>query len=684
MNKKKFTPEDMKSINYVSCPAVSPDGSKAAYVISKGREADGGFSSKIKIVDLAEGSETELDRGSCNQKMPAFISDEKIAYLSDEPGTADMSGTFQIWIKDMADGASRKITSARHGVTRFEVSADGSKAVFQADLWQEEIEAGLEFKEMTGEETAAWNREIDWHPNKIDDLTYKMDEWYGVRNGSLPHIGTADLNSGEQLLATADEFEAAFPAVSGDGSMLAFYGYPHKGADGRRAELFVCNADGSGRKQLSDKGYYFSADSRPLFTADGKSVFAGFYDMETSELLPLKAAADGSSFEIMLTRPEEGQRICFGVDPVVISRTEYGDKAPYMQLSADGSKMIFLSAYNGRSNIYEMSATEPGPAECLIKGDTDIHTFAVGRSGRIAYVMGRTDMPAELFADGKRLTDSNGWLDDFDLGEVEEFWIDTADKEARLQVWLVHPAAQEKDKKYPAVLDIHGGPECCSTADFWHEYQALAGAGMAVIYTNPRGSTGYEPSFCKGAISWSDKAVDDLLAAVDACVAKGFIDPEKIGVTGGSYGGYMTNKLIINTDRFAAAVAQRCLINTATSYGTGDMGFISSDPEAKDVSMLDYLTDRARHSLIRNIDNVKVPVLILHGFKDYRCSFEQAEQFFISMKERHPEIPVRLVMFPEENHGLTRTGKLYNQVRHLSEMTSWFVKYLSEGGQENE
>lgn len=177
---------------------------------------------------------------------------------------------------------------------------------------------------------------------------------------------------------------------------------------------------------------------------------------------------------------------------------------------------------------------------------------------------------------------------------------------------------------------------------------------------------------------------DDLAAVVRAAVGRGFIDETRIGVTGGSYGGYMTNKFIGRTKLFAAAVTQRTLINPATSYGTGDMGFISSNPNANSVKMLDYLTGRARGNTITYIDNMKVPLLLLHGYRDYRCSFEQAEQLFAAMKDRNPEVPVRLVMFPEENHGIDRIGKLYNQIRHLSEMTDWFVKYLKEGGADHE
>jgi dipeptidyl aminopeptidase/acylaminoacyl peptidase len=169
----------------------------------------------------------------------------------------------------------------------------------------------------------------------------------------------------------------------------------------------------------------------------------------------------------------------------------------------------------------------------------------------------------------------------------------------------------------------------------------------------------------------------------------GFVDKDRIGVTGGSYGGYMSHKLIGTTDRFAAAALQRLWCNGCTSYGTGDIGFASAkEPVSTEFKMLNYLTERARNSIINKIDDIKVPVLLLHGYDDYRCSFEQSEQFLVAMKDRNPDIPVRLIMFPGENHEITRKGSPQNQVRHLSEIVEWFKKHLIEnpwkGVKENE
>ena len=183
----------------------------------------------------------------------------------------------------------------------------------------------------------------------------------------------------------------------------------------------------------------------------------------------------------------------------------------------------------------------------------------------------------------------------------------------------------------------------------------------------------YGKEYEKGA--WDGSAYDDLMAFLDAAIGLGFIDETRLGVTGGSYGGFMTNYIIGHTSRFAAAVSQRNLCNRATSYGTGDMGSIFEGPfKGCYRSLMGRM--QGRSSTIKTIDRISTPLLILHATNDYRCSFEQGEQMFIAMKDRRPDIPVRFAAFPGENHGLTREGNAYAQTGHLKEMADWFTKYL--------
>ena len=265
------------------------------------------------------------------------------------------------------------------------------------------------------------------------------------------------------------------------------------------------------------------------------------------------------------------------------------------------------------------------------------------------------------------------------IDEITEGIRELKSSKAEIQMWVSLPEFIPENHKIPAVLYIHGGPTAAYVADYWHEFQVLTSSGIAVIYCNPRGSTGYGLAFASEEPAWGSEAVSDLLQSVDvACENFGCIDPERIGITGGSYGGYMTVKLAATTKRFRAAIGQRVLCNPATSYGTGDMGFYSASMNPNEIDIGEILRGRAKRSLLTHIDDVDIPFLILHGFRDYRCSFEQAEQLFSALKDRKPDLPVRMVMFPAGNHGVSRDGRPCDMIRHIDEMNRWFTKYLSK------
>lgn len=686
---KKFTPETMKHIVYVTWPTISDKGDQIAWVDWKGDMQSGLFSSKIHLMnlnkedalqgnnDIKKNTEILLTSEGVNEKQPKLLSDGiHMMYLSDE------SGEFQVHIRNLQTNKTRQITTLRHGVLRYQLSDDEKKLVFEATLWPDEVKNETALTEMTKEEKESWQEELDWTPYVATNLTYKLDEWHGMRKGEFSHIGLVDLTSGEQKVFASgrmETMETIHPSLSHDGKTVAFYGYPYDGAKGFDVELFTCDENGENLTQISaDAGIY--GDHEPAFTADDSGivsmVFADFDDGSCVELPVLFDLSDKSHRYLI---GEWDESLCHGVHPLAAGALEYGDKSPYFQLTKDGKYLYFQTGLYGRYSLCRVEiAKDVCPVEMVIEGQTDLQEFAMNESGQIVTVQADWLHPAEIFMDGKKLTDSNPWLSEYALSDIEEHWLTSKDGKAKLQYFLVKPIDFEEGKRYPAVLDIKGGPTTMYGMTFWHEFQALSSAGMAVIFGNPRGSTGFGREYCANGICWGAGAMDDLLQFVEDAVSFGFIDEKRVGVTGGSYGGYMTNKLIGRTDVFAAAVTQRCLANTATSYGTGDMGFVSSRPIPDHFHMLAYLEDRARGNIISYIDHYKVPLLILHAYEDYRCGFEQAEQVFIPMKERNPEIPCRMVMFPGENHGMTRSGKLYHQVQHLQQMTNWFVKYLIE------
>lgn len=669
--KKQFTAQDLGQMEYLSHPVLSPDGKHIAYVSSKAEEAGGTFQSKIWLYDLSSGSTRCLTEEGASEKQPLFASDgESFLYLS------DVSGEMQVHIRNLKTGATRQITTLRHGVQRYCLSNDGQKVAFEAILWPEEIEHNKAFAEMDAQQKKQWKEDLDWRPYEITTLTYKLDDWYGMRKGEYAHIGIVDIDGAHPYILNSNGMEITYPAWSHDGTKLAFYGYPYDGPRGRNAELFCCDVEKETIEQLTSDPMIWP-DVTPLFTKDDAWVLCNAYpDLPDGgvSLLPYRVCVKTKEMVPLLDADDEA--VCHGINPVVASRTVYGEFASYFYISSDGNSLYYLSALNGRSCVCNVQLWQQEPAKQILPGETDVVGFYLGEDDEIVCIMGSWQDPGQLWYGGKTLTACNSWLKEYAHGRVETIWIKGRDGKTDLQYFLMHPVGEQPGEKYPAVLDVKGGPTTTYVSAYWHEFHALAAQGMAVIYGNPRGSTGFGHRFCAGPICWKPEAMEDLLDMVEDAISKGFIDRERIGVTGGSYGGYMTNKLIGRTSYFRAAVTQRCLINPAVSYGTGDQGFIRYDKLPENFKMLDYLEDRAKGNLITYIDQMKIPVLILHGYKDYRCGFEQAEQMFVAMKDRHPDIPVRLVMFPEENHGITRHGKLHSQIRHLSELVNWFRKYL--------
>ncbi|GAB6876344.1 prolyl oligopeptidase family serine peptidase [Thermaerobacter litoralis] len=278
---------------------------------------------------------------------------------------------------------------------------------------------------------------------------------------------------------------------------------------------------------------------------------------------------------------------------------------------------------------------------------------------------------------GRRLSRANDrWLAEVAVVEPEHFTFESDGNV--LDGWLIRPVGFEPGKRYPAVLQIHGGPMAMYGYAFFHEFQLLAARGYAVFYTNPRGSQGYGQAFCAAIRGdWGNRDYRDLMAFVDAVLERyDFIDRDRLGVAGGSYGGYMTNWIVTHTDRFRAGVTMRCVANEHSFFGTSDIGFhdlfdLESPPWEDPLRYLEM-------SPIHHIGRCKTPLLVMHSEMDLRCPIEQAEQIYTALKVLG--VPTEFVRFPEESHGLSRGGKPWHRVYRLDRIVEWFDRYLSAGG----
>ena len=687
--------EDLLKVEYLSAPAADAARGRAWYVVSRAVRATGEFSSEVWEAALDGGGAAPVLPGAgFSQKLPRPGADGVLYLLSDEAEP----GVFQVW--RLRGGAREQVTHLRHGVRWYALSADGRTLAFEAPLWPEELAAGLELCELTGPERAAWERARARRPVEVEDLMYKLDSEHGLLDGSVAQVGVVDLSSGEERLLTRGTAPHEKPVPAPDGARVACWSRPYGGwralsgelalievATGAEALVTRRDPDAPDEAETGDPMPAQAITDEPPFWLGPNELAWCVYAQDAEgglrgAILHARAAAGAAPEDLLAPTPGA----CFGPGAMATSHTAYGYAGEALKAGADGA-LYLLSAARSVAGVWPVDARGAGAGARLTPDGVCVQGFAAAGPGTLVLVMGAPDHIAEPYAldlaSGvlTRLAHHNAWLDEVDFPVPEEFVVESpAGDGAPIHGWVLRPRGAASDASAstpaPVVLDIHGGPECYIPYDWWFEFQYLAARGFAVAWCDPHGSISYGGAFQQGA--WDGAAKDDLLAFLDAACAQGGIDPARAGVTGGSYGGYMTNVMIGTTDRFAAAVSQRNLCNRAISYGTGDMGALGTGPGEP---VLTGLMERLKSgsTTIKDVDRISAPTLVLHATSDYRCGFEQADQLYHALKDRRPEVPARLAAFPGENHGLTREGNAWAQVGHLREMAAWFERHLMAG-----
>jgi acylaminoacyl-peptidase len=305
-----------------------------------------------------------------------------------------------------------------------------------------------------------------------------------------------------------------------------------------------------------------------------------------------------------------------------------------------------------------------------------------GKKSTIAAVYSDLKTPSEICmirtvfkgdSKSKDLTSiNNAFMKQVDLPKPKEVWFKASDG-FELQGWLVTPPDMKKTKKYPAILEIHGGPRAQYGFTFYFEMLYLATQGYIVFYTNPRGGGGRGETFAGSIIAdWGSIDYSDCMDAADYLAQHPHVDKKNIGLTGGSYGGYMTNWIVGHTDRFKAAVTQRSVVDLKSFNGTSDFGY-----EIRYEFGGQYWHNEetyTRCSPLTYAQNINTPLLIIHSEQDLRCSIEQAEQLYITLKMMRKK--VEFVRFPEESHGLSRHGRPDRRIARLEWINKWFKRYL--------
>ncbi|OAA31806.1 peptidase S9 [Kosmotoga arenicorallina S304] len=318
-----------------------------------------------------------------------------------------------------------------------------------------------------------------------------------------------------------------------------------------------------------------------------------------------------------------------------------------------------------------------------IQGSID--TFDISEKEDLIFTASSPSKPLEIYknSNGKarKLTSFNRWINGYIVSYPEMFRV-TASDGKEIDAWILKPPDFRADKKYPAILEIHGGPKTAYGNAYLHEFQMLAADGFAVIYCNPRGSHGYSSEFADIRGHYGERDFMDIMEVVEYAVNEfPFIDSENLGVTGGSYGGFMTNWIVGHTDIFKAAITQRSISNFVSFYGTTDIGyFFAEDQIGLSKPFWEDLEAYIRQSPLTYVSNVETPLLLIHSLEDYRCWVPEAMQFFTALRRLGKT--TKMMLFPRENHELSRSGSPVHREKRLKAILSWFREYLKRG--ENE
>ncbi len=643
--------EDLRRVVWLSDPALSPDGKTAVYVRAPSDRRTGRNVPMLMEISLPDGRPVPVSGATKRQHSPRFSPDGAyLAFCSDDEKID------RLYIKDLSTMEERRLTS--FGVTDYAWSPDGRRIAACVPLYRDR--RGHPMTVETPEGYDAWKREMAHAPRFTEKLMYKLDEAFGFLDGTAGALYLIDPARGTAEKLAEGERPFALPSFSSDGNRLYYYARTGEREKSLQYELFSLELS-NGESRRIDCLRPVSA-LMPVPEMDRFPVYAGFREETGCTEFFLIDREQGR--EIPLLRDGQTE----GADPALIGDDRNGSMGPPVRTGSDGM-LYYLTARSGRVILTDLNGRVCLSGGC-IQGFSDI------RGSTLVYLKSRPDHPGELFfadlqtGEEKCLTHENDWIDGYDTALPEKVCAEF--KDHNVNGWALLPAGEGS---CPAVLYIHGGPECFYGEDiFFYEAQSLRSRGFAVLWCNPRGSAGFGRGYLSGA--YGQEAADDLMKFTDACIRRfPRIDPERLGVTGGSYGGYMTNKLTLMTDRFKACAAQRTWIDPATSYGTGDMGFMSGSGQT---DFREYMLNRARGCMLRDIRSLNTPTLILHGDADVRCGEEQSDQLFNVIRALRPEIPCRMVVFPGENHSLTRTGLMHNRIRHMLEIRMWMERFLKE------
>lgn len=659
MIKRTMTAEDLYRITFVGDPHLSPDGTRVAYtrrIIDEERQ----YRSHIYVYDLTERKERPWTQGQQSDRVPRWSPDGRyLAFLSKR------SCVYQCWLLDTSGGEAEQVTFVEKGVSDYIWSPDGKGILFTSYVVNSNDASYVDSAETV----------MHKKPMVVERLRYKADETGFLEDG-YRHLFYLDLSTRAIRQLTFGNAHHDLGSFSPDGKQIVYSKnlvdhYPFY------TNLYTMELESGQEVQWTDR---VGAVSRPTWSPDGRFV----------AYLGHEAEYKGATLtRLWLLDLKKGDNRCLTahwdvhLGDAAISDMRSPQFGGSLQWESDSQSVLTLASVDGNTSLYRITCE--GKVSAVADGQRQIYQFAYHPGmRRVVFAASDPLNPGDLYLHdvhtGKeeQITFANrSLLDELELSVPEPISFEGADG-WKIHGWIMKPPGFQEGKKYPLILQIHGGPHMMYANSFFHEFQMLSARGFVLLYTNPRGSHGYGQAFvdaCRG--DYGGKDYEDLMRAVDyALTAYNFIDEERLGVTGGSYGGYMTNWIVTQTNRFRAAVTDRSISNWVSFWGVSDIGYYFAEWEVGG-NVSDNPDKLWERSPLRHVSRVETPLLILHSERDFRCPIEQAEQLFVALKY-HGKAPVRFVRFPDANHELSRNGDPRLRVERLRHISGWFEEYLLE------
>ncbi len=690
-----ITPEDLYQVRMPTYCEVSPDGQRLLTVVSQQKEKTLKTESHLWATDLgaedpAESPSYPYTGGDKNETRPKWSPDgSRIAFISSR------SGKSELWTIPAGGGEASQLTKLEGSISDFDWHPNGKRLVVALQKTGEEEKAHAELKE--NNKPGADSERVRHYKR----LTYKID---GA--GFLPHprahLWLVDAGTGKGKALTEDDlYEESEPRFSPDGRTIYFVSnrQPDPDQDVLRADVWCIPTRGG---EIEKVRTFAGPSNNIAISPDGQWIaFIGRPDPHV--------AWNQHQSRLYLVPSSGGRPVLLsGVLDRDLTNASIGDVFgnigdPRLTWSPDSEWIYFVVSTEGDTQLWRVSRKKKQP-EPVLSDPGVILDFSIDFEGRwIHYSWCDLHTPGEILS--SRLPDpkvrtakplskreyrtprvatptrptvrsklNSEWIGERHVSLPEEIWFEGRGNHP-LQGWVLYPPGLRKNRKYPALLYIHGGPGAQYGHAFFHEFQALAAQGYVVFYSNPRGGQGYTQRHLNSIVGrWGTYDYEDLMKFTDVVLRrKRFIDRKRVGVAGGSYGGFMTNWIIGHTQRFACAVTQRCISNWMSFIGASDFGqewrreFDFIDPWKNPMYYL-------KRSPLYYVDNMRTPTLIEHQEEDHRCPIDQAEQLWSALKVKG--VPCEFIRYPAEPHGMSRTGRPDRRIDRIKRIVGWLDRWL--------